>query len=219
MLRRWLHPLELEAFAATHLRRQAWAGTGSAAAQCPLFAWDTLARLLECRGLDLLVIARGQLLDLPPPRSLAQARELLRSGIGFVVRRAERHEPELAALARCATEDLPGEAHVQLFVTPAGTHGFAWHYDAEEVFIVQTAGAKDYYLRQNTVNPTQPAAHPDFTAFRRETSALQTAQLLAGDVLYVPARWWHMAVCREDSLSISLGIAPLAARASRAQTR
>jgi hypothetical protein len=30
--------------------------------------------------------------------------------------------------------------------------------------------------------------------------------LIAGDWLYVPARWWHVAKCVEDSLSISLGV-------------
>jgi ribosomal protein L16 Arg81 hydroxylase len=34
----------------------------------------------------------------------------------------------------------------------------------------------------------------------------RTARLFAGDWLYIPSRWWHMAKCIEDSLSISLGL-------------
>ena len=59
---------------------------------------------------------------------------------------------------------MPGTAHVQLFVTPAETHGFSWHYDAEEVFIVQTAGVKDYLLRENTV-AASAAAMPNLVEF------------------------------------------------------
>jgi 50S ribosomal protein L16 3-hydroxylase len=99
-----------------------------------------------------------------------------------------------------------GSAHVQLFVTPGRTHGFGWHYDDEDVFILQTVGVKDYYFRANTV-AAEVAAHPDaFARFDVETSPLCTARLLAGDFLYLPARWWHMATCERDALSISVGV-------------
>lgn len=45
-----------------------------------------------------------------------------------------------------------------------------------------------------------------FTRFADEHSPLCTATRVAGDFLYVPARWWHMAVCREDAVSISVGV-------------
>jgi ribosomal protein L16 Arg81 hydroxylase len=35
-----------------------------------------------------------------------------------------------------------------------------------------------------------------------------TATLVAGDFLYIPSRWWHMALCKEDALSISVGLMP-----------
>jgi ribosomal protein L16 Arg81 hydroxylase len=44
------------------------------------------------------------------------------------------------------TQNIPGEVHVQLFVAPAGTHSFGWHYDDEDVYIVQTEGSKDYFF-------------------------------------------------------------------------
>jgi 50S ribosomal protein L16 3-hydroxylase len=209
MLRDWLGDLSLDAFRATHLGCQAWARPGVALGQTPLFDWSALGRILEHGDLDLIAVARGQFLDVPPPRSLDAARAMLATGAGFVIRRAERHDEALARFAESVTRDLPGHAHIQLFVTPGSTHGFAWHYDAEEVFITQTAGVKDYYFRANTVTTEAPrAVCHDFSRFRDETSPLQTARLLAGDVLYLPARWWHMAKCVEDSLSISLGIQP-----------
>jgi 50S ribosomal protein L16 3-hydroxylase len=126
-----------------------------------------------------------------------------------VIRRAERNDPALADLAAAFAADLPGTINVQLFVTRAGTNGFGWHYDFEEVFIVQTAGVKDYYFRENTVDRDTPlGTQPNFEKFRDERGPLRTARLCAGDWLYIPSRWWHMARCQEDSLSISIGVLP-----------
>jgi hypothetical protein len=207
VLRKWLQPASLEEFLATHLGRQAWARPGVASDALALLDWAALGRLLARPGLDAICVARGHHLELPRPDSLAAARVQLAAGIGFVIRRAERHDAELARLALDFVRDLPGRAQIQLFVTPGGTHGFGWHYDAEHVFIVQTAGVKDYLFRENTVTSETPRAKShDFRRFRDETSPLQTARLLPGDVLYLPARWWHVARCVEDSLSISLGV-------------
>lgn len=76
------------------------------------------------------------------------------------------------------------------------------------MFIAQTIGVKDYFFRANTIEPEAPFPPRDFGRVRGETSPLMTATLVAGDFLYIPSRWWHMAQCREDSLSISVGVAP-----------
>lgn len=210
MLSEWLHPTPVHDFARDHLGRAPMARPGSASGAVGAFTWEVLGRVLSHDPApDLVVVRKGRALDLPPPRSLDEARALLARGVGFVVRRAECQDAGLAALAGAFARDLPGETHVQLFVTPAGTHGFGWHYDFEEVFIVQTAGAKDYYFRENTVDRSVPVgAQPDFDAYRRESSPMGTVRLIAGDWLYLPARWWHAAKCVEDSLSISLGVFP-----------
>jgi 50S ribosomal protein L16 3-hydroxylase len=175
----------------------------------PIFGWDTLDQLLTRNPPDVLVVARGKLLELPTPRRLGEALDLLTSGVGLVIRRAERLDAGVAGLAASVTQHIPGEVHVQLIVTPAGTYGFGWHYDDEDVFIVQTEGSKDYFFRDNTVERQRPpGTAPDFTRFGNEASPVGTARLLAGDWLYIPARWWHAAKCIEDSLSISLGIFP-----------
>jgi 50S ribosomal protein L16 3-hydroxylase len=173
----------------------------------------------RCSPADVLVVARGKLLEVPPPRSLAETRALMQKGVGLVIRRGEQHDQGLAGFAASLVRDLPGRVHVQLFVTPGGTHGFGWHYDHEDVFIAQTAGVKDYYFRDNTVDRDTPiGAQPDFTRFARERTPLATARLIPGDWLYLPSRWWHMARCVEDSLSISAGLFPLATMRSQSMS-
>jgi hypothetical protein len=210
MLAKWLAGTSVATFVQDHLQRQPFAAAGTAIAAIPFFDWDVLDRVLRSDPRpDVLVVARGRELDMPAPRDAAGTRALFREGLGLVVRRAERNDVGLAALAESFAGDLPGTVTIQLFATPAQTQGFGWHYDFEDVFIAQTAGAKSYYFRPNTVDADAAlGSQPDFTKYEGESSPMHNTRLIAGDWLYIPARWWHVALCEEDSLSISLGVLP-----------
>jgi 50S ribosomal protein L16 3-hydroxylase len=225
MLAAWLSPRSIEEFFLEHLGRVPHAQPSTASNALDLFDWDVLERLLGAFNSgtggsgtgspgtgsepDMLVAHRGQLVDVPAPRSVKEVRQLMARSLGVVLRKAERHDARLATLAEAFARDLPGQVHVQLYVTPAGTQTFGWHYDDEDVFIAQTVGVKDYYIRANTVSPThREPRRPDFSAVRRETSPLLSVRLIPGDWLYIPSRWWHLVSSVEDSLSISIGVIP-----------
>jgi 50S ribosomal protein L16 3-hydroxylase len=205
VLSTWLAAMSVDEFRARHLQRAPIARPATALDARALLDWDILDRVLRCDP-DVMVVARGNLLPIPAPRSISELRGYLAAGVGLCVRHTERHDRGLARVAEAFAE--LGTAQVQLFVTPARTYGFGWHYDDEDVFIVQTAGSKDYYFRANTVTAGEPARPEMFARFSDERSQLCSATLVQGDFLYVPARWWHMAVCREDALSISVGVSP-----------
>jgi hypothetical protein len=207
MLRQWLGPVPLQTFTRQMLGQTPHAAPGAAQAVVPLLDWNVLERLLAADPRpDVLVAQGGQRLDVPAPRSLAALRRLMAHGLGVVVRQAERQDPDLQRLARSFERDVPGEVHVQLYATPAGTQTFGWHFDAEEVFIAQTLGAKTYYFRRNTVSPDIGTRQPDFTRVRDETSPLMSSCLVPGDWLYIPATWWHLVRAIDDTLSISIGV-------------
>lgn len=207
MLAEWLAPLDVETFRRSKLHRSAWALPHSARGALAVLDWNVLDEVLGANPPpDVIVCARGDMLPLPAPRDLVELRAYMRMGIGLCMRHTQRCHPRLATLAAEFEATLPGTVQVQIFVTPGETHGFGWHYDAEDVFIAQVAGVKDYYVRENTVEASTPFPPRDFMGYHAETSPLQTATLVPGDFLYIPARWWHMAVCREDSLSISVGV-------------
>ena len=209
MLAEWVAPLSVDEFSRAYLHRSAWALPHSARGAQSLLDWDLLDEVLASETpADIIVCAKGAALELPPPRDLDTLRGYMRMGIGLCMRHTQRSHPRIAALADAFATDLPGEVQIQIFVTPGRTHGFGWHYDLEHVFIAQTAGVKDYYFRENTVEVDRPFPPPDFAGFHGETSQLQMATLVPGDFLYIPSRWWHMAMCREDSLSISVGARP-----------
>ena len=92
----------------------------------------------------------------------------------------------------------------------AGEHGFSWHYDAEEVFIIQTSGQKEYSLRKNTVNPWPLIETiPSNMGYEREVMPLMRVLLSAGDWLYIPCGYWHKAEARdldETAISLALGV-------------
>jgi 50S ribosomal protein L16 3-hydroxylase len=206
----WLAPDEPRIFLETTFNRAPYARPGAAQQDVPLLGWETLDRVLAAEGpIDVLTVSAGRLVEVPAPRSAEEVRRLMRlsPGISTVVRASERHDAGLAALARSFSEVLPGEVHVQLYATPAGTNSYGWHYDFEDVFIAQTLGVKDYYFRANTVAQESRLGEVlDFSLIRSEPSQLLCARLIAGDWLYLPRRWWHFVRCLEDSLSISVGV-------------
>ena len=126
------------------------------------------------------------------------------------MRHAERHYEPLRQLADAFKDDFRAPINVHVYATPAGEHGFSWHYDAENVFIMQTNGEKEYFLRKNTVHPWPLAESiPDDMRYQHEIMPLTRVTLSAGDWLYVPCGYWHKADARdstETSISIALGV-------------
>jgi 50S ribosomal protein L16 3-hydroxylase len=208
MLPEWLSPGDTGWFESNHLGKAPCARPAAAMDALPFCTWQTFADVLASdRPVDVLTVAAGQTIQVPRPRSRADLMRLMETGVSVVVRAAEQNDAGLARLAERFERVLPGEVHVQLYATPAGTNSYGWHYDFEDVFIAQTAGVKDYYFRANTVaREAVLGDRLDFTSFANERSPLMSARLIAGDWLYLPARWWHLVKCVEESLSISVGV-------------
>jgi 50S ribosomal protein L16 3-hydroxylase len=141
---------------------------------------------------------------------------MFRDGYSVVLRRCEAHDEGLRFIASAFEQELEGDVSIQVYATPGNFHSFGWHYDVEDVFIAQTAGTKEYFLRENTVNPEPHiAAMPRDMHYERERTPTVGATLIPGDWLYVPRGWWHVAKAREDALSISIGVLSPAAGGRR----
>jgi ribosomal protein L16 Arg81 hydroxylase len=205
MISKWLGDLPLDDFRRAHFQRAPVARAATALDAVPLLTWRTVERLLRVR-VDHLVVRNSRLIETRVPDFRA-AVELIENGCSLVLRRCERCDDGLRDLAEMVGSEMTGEVSIQVYVTPAGFHSFGWHYDCEDVFIVQTLGVKDYFLRENTVNPRPVlAAMPRDMQFERETTPISGSLLAAGDCLYVPRGWWHVAKCIATSLSISAGV-------------
>jgi ribosomal protein L16 Arg81 hydroxylase len=154
-----------------------------------------------------MVVRNGCLARGVRPRSGEQLQSLLSRGFSVVIRNAEKHDTGLLDLCNAFARELEASTAIQLYATPAGYHSFGWHYDAEEVFVLQTAGTKEYFLRGNTVYPHPVAdAMPSDMGYERESGPFLASTLAPGDVLYIPAGMWHMARAIDPALSISVGV-------------
>jgi 50S ribosomal protein L16 3-hydroxylase len=173
-----------------------------------LFGPGSFATLMSSPGpLDALIVDRGREVGEAVPRTLDALERLLDAGHSLVVRRAERRLESARAIASEVERALSAPARVQLFVTPTSHTSFGWHYDADDVCIVQTQGTKDYYLRRNTVDPGATAGPPfDFGRFVEESAPIAVCSLAPGDVLYVPRGHWHVAKATSVSWSMSIGV-------------
>lgn len=215
VLEEWLAPLPVSSFLGTQLGKAPYARPGTAKGTAALVKWAMLNHVLapnDGRRVDVLMVAAGRMVPAPRPRSAGDVQTLMRKGVSVVVRACEQHDVRLRQVADSLARDVEGEVHVQLYATPGGTNSYGWHFDFEEVFIVQVSGIKDYYFRENRVSrQVRLGDRLDFTAVRNETSPLLSARLVAGDWLYIPARWWHLVTCAEDALSISIGVMPIEA--------
>ena len=185
MLPEWLAPEDVGWFERNHLGKAPCARPAAAMDALPFCTWQTLADVLGSDPpADVLTVVGGETVQVRRPRSREDVSRLMETGLSVVVRAAETSDAGLARLVDRFERVLPGEVHVQLYATPAGTNSYGWHYDFEDVFIAQTAGVKDYYFRANTVALDAALGDRlDFTAFGRECSPLMSARLIAGDWL------------------------------------
>ena len=211
MIANWLGALPREAFLRQHFQRAPLAQPSLGRSLTPLLQWETVERLVEARA-DMLLVRNSKLWRDPLPPSFAEVRQRFGEGWSVVLRHTEEHDPGMRVIAEAFARELPGQVVVQVYATPGDFHSFSWHYDVEDVFIVQTVGTKEYFLRENTVNP-RPTLEtmPKDMQYERETTPVVGATLTAGDCLYIPRGWWHVAKAREDALSISVGVLPRAA--------
>jgi 50S ribosomal protein L16 3-hydroxylase len=194
-------------FVAQHYLRLPFARQGGARDFTHLAGWTVLERLLASPSADVLVSRAGEPWSGTTPILFAEAQRLHAEGYTITVRHAERHDAGLRELAAAFQRDFQAAVNIHLYCTPAQQHGFGWHFDAEEVFILQTEGSKRYYLRKNTVQPWPLVETiPADMGYPREIMPMLECALRAGDWLYIPSGYWHMAKAPKDSVSLSVGL-------------
>lgn len=203
-----LGEMSKEDFLDRHFHKLPFSSVGTASSARELGTWNTVTTVIANDDADVMVVRDGQQFTGPTPKTRDDAIGLSQEGYTILVRHAERHHDELRALARSFRTDLHSPVDIHIYATPPGKHGFSWHYDAEDVFILQTTGEKEYSLRKNTVNPWPLVETiPNDMRYEREITPLMRVLLKAGDWLYIPCGYWHKAETPDtDETAISLAI-------------
>ncbi|HVX11329.1 MAG TPA: cupin domain-containing protein [Pirellulales bacterium] len=207
MIEQLLGEFPLRRFIDEYYLRQPFSLPGGATSFKHLASWATLESILAHDEADVLVVKEGRRWEGTQKPTAAEARRLFDDGHTVLVRHAERCHSEIAELAGGFERDFRAAVDVHLYCTPAQQHGFGWHYDVEDVFILQTAGSKEYLLRKNTVNPWPVAQNiPQDMRYEREIMPLSKCLLAAGDWLYIPHGYWHRAAAHEAAYSLAVGV-------------
>lgn len=207
VLKRLLGDLTTDQFLEDSFCKFPYSSRGGASEFVDYATWATVETVLAQPRPDIILSRQGERWDEQERPSLETVQQLHRDGYTLMVRNSERIDTKLGELAQGFFEDFQAPIDVQLYYTPGQRFGFGWHYDAEDVFILQTQGTKEYSLRKNTVNPwpLKETLPPDMH-YERETMPMMRCKLAAGDWLYIPAGYWHRAEAIEDSISIAVGV-------------
>jgi ribosomal protein L16 Arg81 hydroxylase len=176
------------------------------------FTEADFACMVEHTCATLRVVRNGCMVQDNANLSWTEAQDFHRRGHTLLVRHAERASPKMQAIAEAFANFFHAPVDIQVYLTPNDNQAFGWHYDLEEVFIIQVQGCKEYTIRQNTLNPLPVWDNmPVDLGFERETSRLRmTCRLEAGDWLYIPSGWWHIARTQAESIHLSIGVMPVA---------
>jgi ribosomal protein L16 Arg81 hydroxylase len=121
----------------------------------------------------------------------AKVISLLRSGATLLLRRVEQWHPATGDLVARLAQEIDRRVEAFFFVTPAGRQGLAVHRDDADVFVLQAAGRKTWYVHSAPAAADwSPGDLPDDEPSPR----LLRSDLGAGSVLYIPRGFAHRAV-------------------------
>jgi ribosomal protein L16 Arg81 hydroxylase len=220
-LEQLIAPLGRDEFLSGHWGKSWLHLPGQAGRFSQLLSWDDLNALLQNARLappQIRLSKDGENLDQERYISIAPGAgntphidagrlvALLAEGATLVLQSVEDLSPRLRALSGVLRDALQCRNHVNLYASWRTKKGFDLHWDPHEVMVLQLHGRKRWQIFAPTLD------HPlDIgTAPKPGGAPAWEGVLNAGDVLYLPRGWWHVAnSVNEPSMHLTLGIAPL----------
>ncbi|HXH30312.1 MAG TPA: cupin domain-containing protein [Bacteriovoracaceae bacterium] len=213
ILRNLLRDLSLDEFLEKSFTKLPYSCATAAAGMVHLLDWKVVEEIIKEKKSVLRVVQDGKVIKDYVDLTFEEARDHHRKGHTLLLRFAELSSAPLRALAKDFSESFYSKVDIQLYCSPEGHNAFGWHYDVEEVFIIQTQGSKSYTIRPNTVHPNPLVSSiPKDLEYEKEKTPMEIkVTLVAGDWLYIPSGWWHVARTQQESMHISIGIMPSSA--------
>ncbi len=134
--------------------------------------------------------------------------EHFHAGATIVLQGLHRYWPPLARLCRDLELFLSHPTQANAYLTPPSSRGLGLHHDTHDVFVLQVHGRKLWEVHPPAVAfppPGGPAPAPAATAGVGEP--LVSAELRAGDCLYVPRGFPHAArTATAASAHLTIGV-------------
>lgn len=129
----------------------------------------------------------------------------LRNGATLVLDAVDELQAPVTRLAESLERLFRVRVQVNAYAGWRTSHGFDLHWDDHDVFILQVAGRKDWKIYEQTRR--YPLAQDVEPATGKPEKVLWEGQLTAGDLLYIPRGWWHVATpLDEPTLHLTVGV-------------
>ena len=129
----------------------------------------------------------------------------LREGATLVLDAVDEFSAPLEELAEGLEQTFREHVQINCYAGWRTTRGFDLHWDDHDVFILQVAGRKRWRVYGET-RPHPVVADPEPVP-RPDGEPLWEDVLAAGDLLYIPRGWWHVAFpLDEPTLHLTVGI-------------
>lgn len=137
--------------------------------------------------------------------SLEALYERHRTGSTIVVNALEGRWEPLKRLAAVLGEEFGARFQMNIYITPAGSRGFAAHYDDHDVFIAQVHGGKRWRLHGTPTPLPLPGYRYDKS--QPEPELEREVELTSGDLMYLPRGTVHAGAANDrTSVHITLGV-------------
>jgi len=141
----------------------------------------------------------------------ASLSRLFADGATIVLQALHRTHAPIVDFAQELAADLGHPVQVNAYVTPPQAQGFSDHYDVHDVFVLQVAGEKRWFIHEPVLR--HPARDQPWTDRRAaveqaaRTEPLLDVVLRPGDALYLPAGYLHAAqALGETSAHLTVGV-------------
>lgn len=213
ILKQILKDFPIEDFLEKHFTKMPFSIPNGADDFIPFLDWKVVEDVLAAKKSKLRIVQEGRVIKDYVDLTYPEAIQHHRLGHTLVLRYAELSHSKLKFLADDFSKSFHTPVDIQLYCTPENNNAFGWHYDIEEVFVIQTKGSKEYTIRPNTVapNPVMAFIPKDMGYEKEKTNIELKVTLEPGDMLYIPSGWWHIAKTKKESMHISVGLMPSSA--------
>jgi hypothetical protein len=140
-----------------------------------------------------------------PRVSATSLTKALREGATLIIDRIDQIYEPITTLAQLLERIFRVSVGVNMYAGWRLSQGFDLHWDDHDVFVMQIAGRKRWTIYGETVK--FPIARNPEMENNKPTQAIWEGILKAGDLLYIPRGWWHVAVpLDEPTLHLTVGL-------------